>query len=298
MKKGYQEFLESLGGKRVKLNEPMRLHTTFKIGGPADIFYEVKTKEEIVAAVKLARKLKIPYFILGGGSNILVSDKGIRGVVIKIKNEKLGMKNGRVKAEAGMSLPWLVGETAKGGLSGLEFCAGIPGTVGGAIAGNAGIKDKWIGDLVEEVEILQEDGEKEIISKRECQFGYRQSRFLLEKEIVLGVTLKLIQNNPQSVARRIDKYLKIRKNQPKEPSAGSVFKNPDGESAGKLIEQVGLKGYRIGDAQVSPKHANFIVNLGLAKGRDVLELIRLCQKRVEEKFAVRLEKEIKIIGEL
>lgn len=296
--KNYQEIRVKLGQDRVKVEELMSKHTTFKIGGPADLFYEAKTKKELVKAIKLVRELKVPYFILGGGSNVLVSDKGIRGIVIKMKNDKWSMANGKLKVAAAVSLPLLVQETARRGLSGLEFCKGIPGTIGGAIVGNAGTKNEGIGSLVEKVEVLDQDGKIKTISRKDCRFSYRESRFKDGSEIILAVVLKLTRDKPTNIKQKLKKYLQIRASQPQDSSAGSIFRNPSlGLPVGKLIEEVGLKGKKVGQAQISGKHANFIVNLGGAKSTDVLKLISLAKKEVKKKFGINLVEEIKIMGE-
>lgn len=298
-------LIGKLGKDRIVVNEPMASHTTFRIGGPADLFYEAETKEKLIKAVQACRQLGIPYFILGGGSNILVSDKGIRGMAIKIVNSKWQIVNSKIIVEAGMSLPYLVQEAAQKSLSGLEICAGIPGTVGGAIVGNAGTKTEWISQLVEEVEVVDQGGKVTKVFARDCQFGYRKSRFQNSQEIILSVVLGLTKDNSENIERRMTDYLQARASQPKGASAGSVFKNPSVDlPAGQLIEEAGLKGKQIGKAQISEAHANFIVNLSADKAglggatcRDVLELIRLAKQKVAEKFGVKLEEEIKIVGE-
>lgn len=292
----YSEIIKSLGKDRLKLNEPMAKHTTFGIGGPADLFYEARTKEELVKAMRLARKLKIPYFILGAGSNLLVSDKGIRGLVIKVGNGKWEVKGEKIIADAGASLAKLVETAVKHSLSGVEICFGIPGTVGGAVVGNAGTADKWIEDIIEEVEVLDKEGKIHQLSSSECQFGYRTSRFKQTKEIILRVILVLKKDEPEKIKERMKAIVARRRNQPKERSAGSIFKNPVGKSAGWLIEQVGLKGKRVGDAQISPQHANFIVNKGAATADDVVQLIKLIKREVKKKFGIELEEEICLIG--
>lgn len=300
------QVVKKLGSAKVKLNEPMSGQTTFRIGGPADLFYEAKTKEEVIEAIKLCREFQVPYFVLGGGSNILVSDKGIRGLVIRIQNTEYKIQNTQVTVGAGVNLSWLVKEIAKKGLSGLEICVGIPGTVGGAIVGNAGTKSEWISQVVEQVEIVDQEGRIKKLSARDCQFDYRKSRFQNGQEIILSVVLKLTPDNPKNIQKRMRDYFKTRASQPKEPSAGSVFKNPSVDlSAGQLIEEAGLKGRQIGQAQISTQHANFIVNLsadkaglGGASCQDVLELIRLAKQKVAEKFGVKLEEEIKIVGDI
>ena len=296
MAQGNLKIIESLGKNRVKLNEPLAKHTTFGIGGPAALFYEAKTKEELIKAVKLARELKISLFILGSGSNLLVSDKGWRGLVIKVKSQKSKVKSTRIVAEAGVILAKLVHVAADNSLTGLETCAGIPGTVGGAVVGNAGTADQWIGDLVESVEILDQEGQIRRLSQKDCQFGYRSSRFQKTKEIIVKITLKLRKGNPEKIKEKIAVILAKRKSQPKEKSAGSIFKNPSGKKAGWLIEKAGLKGRKKGRAQISPQHANFIVNLGGAKSSDVVQLIKLAKTEVKKRFGIELKEEICLLG--
>ncbi|HUS59865.1 MAG TPA: UDP-N-acetylmuramate dehydrogenase [Nevskiaceae bacterium] len=294
MIKKYTELTKKLPG--VKADVLLAGHTTFKIGGPADLFYEANTTDKIIQAVKLARRLKIPYFILGEGSNLLISDQGFKGLVIKIQTSEFKLRNSNIIADGGVKLKTLVEETAKVGLFGLEFVAGIPGTLGGAVRGNAGAWQQNIGDRVLKVRVLTEKGEIKWLNQKNCQFKYRQSRFKKTSEIILEVELQLGKGVRKEISKKIKKILKKREIQPKELSAGCIFINPKPLSAGKLIEGCGLKGRRIGDAQISPQHANFIVNLGQARAKDVLQLIKLAKTKVQKKFGVRLEKEIYLLG--
>jgi UDP-N-acetylmuramate dehydrogenase len=262
----------------------------------------------------------LPFFILGGGSNVLFSDNGFNGLVIKLQNTQYEIRNTKIVAEAGVPLQKLVLESVKKGLSGLENLAGIPGTLGGAIWGNAGAFGREIGDLVEEVKILQiANGKLQIVNlkKEDCKFGYRESIFKKKNWIILEATLKLKKGKKKEIEEKIKKILRLRKEkQPLEfPSAGSVFKNvpikkvpkkirekfkekiKDGFlPAGVLIDAVGLKGFQIGGAKISEKHANFIVNVGEAKASDVKELIEKIKKGVKKKFKIQLEEEIKLVG--
>lgn len=283
-------------GDKAKFDEPLAKHTTFKIGGPADLFYEAKTEKELVKAVSSARELKVPYFIFGGGSNLLVRDKGFRGLVIRIQETRYTIQETRIVAWAGTPLAKLVEAAAEDSLSGLEFCVGIPGTIGGAVVGNAGVKEKAIGDLVEKVRFLDERGEEIDVSQEQCQFQYRASRFQKEQKVILKVVLKLTKKSEPAIREEMVRFLEDRKDQPREPSAGSIFKNPLRQSAGKLIEEVGLKGKIIGRAQISDKHANYIINLGGASCQDVLKLILLAKKKVKEKFGIELREEIRVVG--
>jgi len=283
-------------GDKAKSDEPLAKYTTFKIGGPADLSYEAKTEEELVKTVNLSRQLSVPFLILGGGSNVLISDEGFSGLVIKNNYTLYAIRYTLIKAGAGTPLAKLVGAAAENSLSGLEFAVGIPGTIGGAIVGNAGIKDKAIGDLIEEVKVLNEAGEVEFLNQADCQFQYRASRFQKESKVILEVILKLTKKSEPAIREEMAHCLEARKDQPKEPSAGSIFKNPPGKSAGELIDQVGLKGETRGQAQIAMKHANWIVNLGGASCRDVLKLISLAKKKVKEKFGLELREEIQVVG--
>ena len=283
--------------KGLKKNESLAKHTTLGIGGPADWFCEIKTIPQLIKVVKFCRRQNIPLLILGDGSNLLVSDKGIRGMVMKVQSAKRKAQSEKIIAEAGTPLKKLVQLALENSLSGLEFAVGIPGTIGGAVVGNAGTADKWIGDMIEEVEVLDQNGEIKKLSGADCQFGYRGSRFQKTKEIVLRVVLKLKKDSQEKIKQRMAEIIAKRTNQPKEKSAGSIFKNPKEKPAGWLIEKCGLKGKRISDAQISPKHANFIVNLGQANCEDVLKLISLVKGKVKRKFGIILDEEIKIVGE-
>lgn len=272
-------------------------YTTFKIGGPAKYFFVAENKEEVVRAVNTAQTAREPYFILGGGSNLLVNDKGFNGMVIKIQNTKCQIIDTHCHTDAGVLLSHLVGATAENGLTGLEFAAGIPGTVGGAIFGNAGIKDRGVGNVVESVTLLFLDGEIKTVNKDWMEFAYRESKLkkisLSARPIILSVIFKLEKGEPEKIKAEIQERLQRRKEKlPIEPSAGCIFKNLSNQSAGAIIEQAGLKGRRIGDAQISEKHANFIINLGKAKADDVLQLIELIKQTIK----ISVEEEIQFLG--
>jgi len=281
----------------MKKNQLLAPYTTFKIGGLADWFCETRNEEEVLEAIKFAKEKELPFFILGNGSNLLVSDDGFRGVVIKMENEEVQINNGKILAEAGISLNKLVNIAQENSLSGIEFMVGIPGTLGGVVLGNAGAWQQNIGDKVERVKILDENNQFKWLNHEECQFGYRQSRFKKNQEIILTVELKLRKSHQLEIKNLMNENLQKREGQPKEPSAGSIFVNPKPQSAGDLIEKCGLKGKQIGQAQISEKHTNFIVNLGGAKAQDVLKLIALVQKEVRKKFGIDLETEIVFLGE-
>lgn len=293
--------------------------TTFQIGGPADYFYEAKNSEELTEAVREVKNNNWPIFILGGGSNILVSEEGFRGAVVKMQNSKLKIQNeNTIFCEAGVLLSKLVAESIKIGMTGLEWAIGIPGTVGGAIVGNSGAYSQSISEKVKEVKVLDLINLTEkIYASTDCQFQYRESIFKKNKEIVLSAILELPKNDGQNSLELIKKYLEQRKGKiPPYSSAGSVFKNIEIKNispevlknipveivkaeklaAGYLIEQCGLKGQKIGGAEISEQHANFIINTGKAKAKDIQQLMQLCQKSVQEKFGIDLEPEIRLIG--
>lgn len=263
-------------------NVPLKNYTTFKIGGRAKYFFEAKNSKDIIKAVKEAKRRKIPIFVLGGGSKILINDKGFKGLVFKI---------------AGVSLSRLVADSLKNGLTGLEWAIGIPGTIAGAVHGNTGAFGHSISEVVKSVTVLDVNNLKiKKYSNKQCQFGYRESVFSAKggpKLIILSVELKLKKGNPQKSLAIIKKYLAQRQERiPVLPSAGCIFKNPKPLSAGNLIEQCGLKGKIIGGAQISEKHANIIVNFKNAKSKDISALINLAKKQVQKKFGIALEEEI------
>jgi len=284
----------------IKKNVLLRDYTAFKIGGSAKYFFTANNKEDLIKAILLAKKLKLPFFIFGGGSNLLVSDEGFEGLTIKVQSSDFEVRSCEIFTEAGVILNQLVIIALKNNLTGLEWAAGIPGTVGGAIFGNAGAFGKSIGDLIEEVEVLDSESEKiKILGNKDCKFSYRNSLFKKNKNlIILSAIFQLKKEKKSEIERKIKEYLDYRREtQPLNfPSAGSVFKNPLGFSAGDLIEKSGLKGKKIGDVKISEKHANFILNLEKGRARDVIELIKLIKKEVKNKFGIALEEEIQYLG--
>lgn len=282
----------------------LKNYTTFKIGGPAKYFFVAKNKEDLISAIKVAKKFNLPFFILGGGSNVLVADGGYDGVVIKMENGKLKIKNYNKKFKiicgAGYLLRNLVSKSLEFGATGLEWAAGIPGTVGGAIYGNAGAFGSSMADLVKSVEVF-DITESRIINYElgDCKFGYRDSIFKRKKNLViLSVEFQLKKGNKKEIRNKMKECLDYRKkNHPLEfSSAGSIFKNPPKCSAAELIEKCGLKGKRIGNVKISEKHANFIINLGNGRAKDVRKLINLAKKRVKNKFGIKLKEEIQYLG--
>lgn len=307
MKGKYEKLIENLGEGRVKKNVPLAGYTTFKTGGPADLFYEAKSSGDLIKAVGSAHKLGIPIFILGGGSNVLVGDKGFKGLVVRVKNSKVKMQKcnskSKIFAEAGVPLSRLVQLAKEKSLTGLEFAAGVPGTLGGAVYGNAGEPEVGLGDRVASVTLMMPDGKVKVVDRRWMEFGYRKSRLgkysPARRPIILSVVLQLEDGERSRIEHSVQERWKRRRQAfPVEPSAGCIFKNPKSYPAGFLIDRCGLKGRRIGKAQISKKHANFIVNLGEASAADVLGLIRLCKDKVREKFGLELEEEICRVGEL
>jgi UDP-N-acetylmuramate dehydrogenase len=282
---------------KIKLNEPLKDKTTFKIGGAARFFSEPKDISDLKSLIILAKKHKIPIFILGAGSNILVSDKGVNGLVIKLNPpyfKKISFQNSICKAGGAVLLRQLIEKTKEKALSGIEFLAGVPGTVGGALVMNAGGWGKNIRDLVENVTIMDYNGNIKTLKKEEIQFGYRVSG--LSKYIVLSAAFRLFKKTRKEIQDNINLYLKYRRDTQdlSKPSAGCIFKNPAVASAGRLIDLCGLKGKRLDGAGISSKHANFIVNLDNAKASCVLKLMSLIKKKIKDRFNIKLEPEIKI----
>lgn len=284
----------------IKINEPMKNHTSFKVGGTADEFCEAKSVEDITALIDYAKQKGVPYTVIGNGSNLLVGDKGIRGLVIKISHgfEKVEIKGNRISAQSGISLAHLAAEAYRASLTGLEFASGIPGTLGGAIYMNAGAYGGEMKNVVKAVTAL-EDGKIVTYGAEELDFGYRKSRFSHGNAVILSAEAELENGSAEKIKELTEDYRARRcSKQPLNmPSAGSTFKRPEGYFAGKLIEDAGLKGFSIGGAQVSEKHSGFVVNTGGAAARDILALIEHIQKTVMDKFGVKLETEVKMLGD-
>lgn len=292
--------LQKLVGNRARVDEPLSKHASLRIGGPASYFLELRNIEELTNVVEFSQKENLDSFVLGEGTNVLFSDDGFGGLVVQLKGEfeKFSIEGNQVTAGAGVKLATLVEKLAKRGLAGLEFASGIPGSLGGAIVINAGTKMGSIGDVTREIKIFS-DGRVKILNRKEINFSYRHCE-LPDKAIVLEVKLGLKNGKKNDIINRIKESLKQRKkNQPVSTlNAGCVFRNPEACEAGKLIETAGLKGARFGDAEVSKKHANFIINCGRAKAKDVCNLIEKIRKTVKEKFDINLELELKIVGEM
>lgn len=301
MKTEYLKIIAALGKERVLLNESLAAHCTFRIGGPADLFYEAKKETELLTAVKLCRQWQVPYFILGGGSKILAGDRGFRGMVILNRSCEWEFENQTeevlVRVGSGMMTSELLKRLVEESLTGLEFMAGIPGTVGGAVRGNAGAWQKSISDKVTRVKILNEKNEVLWVDKKDCSFDYRESRFKHSSEVILMVELALNKGNEKEIKKQIEEILLKRSQQPQGPSVGSIFVNPKPLAAGSLIEAAGFKGYRVGDAVVSEDHANFILNLNQASAKDVVTLIEEIKAKIKEQQAIDLKEEVVRIGE-
>jgi UDP-N-acetylmuramate dehydrogenase len=291
-----EEIRKSYRGQ-IALNAPMSKYTSFCIGGPADYFFEPSDKNDAVIIIKYLQSQNYPFTILGKGTNVLVNDDGIHGAVINLEHglNNLYVENGSVIADAGAHLTKLVDFCIQNGFSGVEMLAGIPGTVGGAIVMNAGAFGSEISTYLIEIETLR-DGKIVMVQKENADFTYRRSDFA--RDIVLGASFRFPSGEKaELMEKRRELLLKRNQTQPLNfPNAGCMFKNPEGDRAARLIDQSGLKGLRRGNAQISEKHANFIVNTGGAKAQDVLELIKLARKTVIEKFDIKLELEVKLLG--
>lgn len=295
------KFCNCLGSDNVKQQEPMSRHTTFRIGGPADFYLCPHSTKEVQEVVEICKEEKLPYFVLGNGSNLLVSDKGYRGVVIQLwKNfSDITVKDCCIQAKAGALLSKVAAEALEAGLTGMEFASGIPGTIGGAAFMNAGAYGGEMKDIVKSVKVLDTQGEIRVLSKEELKMGYRTSIVKEKGYTVLSVELELTKGNQEEIRNTMEDLKERRTSkQPLEmPSAGSTFKRPEGYFAGKLIMDSGLRGFSVGGAQVSEKHCGFVVNKGGATAMDVLTLIREVQRKVKEQFGVNLETEVQFLGE-
>lgn len=295
----YQELLELNIGTILK-NEPLYKHTTYHVGGPARLFVKVDNVDGLILVIKYCRKHRIPLFVIGRGSNLLFSDKSFEGIIISLeKLNSYSINGNKVVAQSGVSMIKLAYDCAKVGLSGFEFMGGIPGNIGGGIFMNAGAYQSCLSEVVESVTILNEQLKVVTLSKEEMEFAYRHSIIQDNpKWIVLEVSFVLENGTVEEINEKLDKRKERRMaSQPwNKPSAGSVFRNPEEGPAWKFIDEVGLRGYEIGGAQVSPKHSNFIVNNGYASAQDIYDLIFYVQKEVEDKFKVKLKPEVRFIN--
>ena len=306
---------------KFKKNVLLKNHTTFRIGGPAKYFFEAKTTPALIEALKIAKKNKMPFFVLGEGSNLLVSDKGFPGLVAKLNAKRLKLNSNTLYAEAGVSFATLVRETGKRGLKGLEWAGGLPGTLGGAVFGNAGAFGGETKDTIIWVEALDKNLRIRKFTKKQCRFSYRSSVFKKKGWIVLAAEMRLKKGDKKSIQATAQAHIKQRKDRgPLEyPNAGSIFKNCDVKEVPKKVVKMfkevikldpfpviptaaiiakvpGLTGTKVDGAQVSTKHPNFIINLGGAKAKDVIKLIKLVKLRVKKRFGVDIQEEIRYIG--
>jgi len=303
-----ESLIEELGTTaEVRRDEPLARHTTFGIGGPADVYAAASTADELRQMTTICHRHETPFFILGAGSNILVGDGGIRGVVIENRARKVEgpqeRQNGSAlfRAESGASLASLARDLARRGLAGLEWAGGIPGTVGGAVVYNAGAYDGCLADVLIRVGMADKEGHEYALDVRELGLGYRESGFtrrLFTDQVILWAELRLLPAGTEELQKRMEELDRLRQEtQPRGRSAGSIFKNVREYPAWWLIDQVGLRGHRIGDAEFSAEHPNFILNVGQARAADVKALMELAQERVWAEFSLRLVPEVAFVGE-
>ena len=299
MQEIYKKLLEEgINKENILLDEPMNKHTSFKTGGIADIFVKVYSVEEIKSILKVSKENNIPLFVFGNGTNLLVKDEGFRGIILQIKLEDIQINDTLVTVQSGVKNAILAKKLLDNSLTGFEFAAGIPGTMGGAIKMNAGAHGGEMKDIVEEVTYIDYDGNIHTITKSECEFSYRHSEFFNEKAIILSAKLKLEKGNKEEISEKMAELAKQRKEkQPLEyPNAGSTFKRGENYITAKLIDECGLKGYTIGGAGVSEKHAGFIINKNNATSKDILDLIEYVKTKVKEKTGEDIKFEIEVIG--
>ena len=305
-----ERVASSLAGPRLKRHEPLGPYTTFKIGGPADLFFEADTGDALAAAILTARQAEVPYFVLGLGANVLIADKGVRGLVIRnVASHFTFYEDGRLWVESGAVMQKLIPEAVRRGWSGLEHYVGIPSTVGGAIWQNLHFlspapereRTMFISEVFQSAELLTEESERRTVDAAYMQFGYDDTILHHRKDVVLSASFQLERRDPAVMHRILQENLSWRGARHPwldwHPSAGSIFKKLEGVGAGRLVDQCGLKGHRIGDAQISHIHANIMVNLGHATAADVIALIRHAQTTVRERLGHELEPEIGFIGE-
>ncbi len=299
--KFYDKLTDYIEETRIYKEEPMKKHTTFRVGGNADYFVVPKTEEEVKNVVSLCKSEEMPYFILGNGSNLLVGDKGYRGVIIQICKEmnQIEVQGTSLLVQAGALLSKVGSAALKAGLTGFEFASGIPGTMGGAVFMNAGAYGGEMKDILAEVTVLDERGEVRVLKKEELGLGYRTSAVAKKGYVVLSARVELQSGDKKKIEARMQE-LKVQRTtkQPLEyPSAGSTFKRPEGYFAGKLISDSGLRGFQVGGAQVSEKHCGFVINKENATASDIVELMNQVIEKVQNEFGVTLEPEVRKLGE-
>lgn len=300
MQNRYELLCGCAGEENVRQQEPMALHTTFRIGGPADLFVTPASIQAVAESIKICRETQTPYAVIGNGSNLLVSDAGYRGVIIQIARNlnQVSVNGEEIWAQAGAMLSVIAKTALAGSLAGFEFASGIPGTLGGAVVMNAGAYGGEMKDVLTEVTVLTREGEIRVIPAVDMELGYRTSLAAKKGWIILEAVLKLQKGEAETIRSRMDelKVQRITKQPLDLPSAGSTFKRPEGYFAGKLIMDAGLRGFTVGGAQVSEKHCGFVVNKGGATAEDVWNLICAVQKKVQEDTGVKLEPEVKFLG--
>ncbi|MGB5823736.1 MAG: UDP-N-acetylmuramate dehydrogenase [Proteocatella sp.] len=301
MKLVIDELKKVVNDNQICENELMKNHTTFRIGGCADIMIFPNTEKEIIEIIELAKKHEIQYTVVGNGSNILVTDKGIRGIVIKIADNfsKSEIKDNIAYAESGIRLTALSRKIMESELSGFEFASGIPGTVGGGVFMNAGAYDSEMKNIVKKVRVIDKSGKIKEIARDDMEFGYRKSIFMKKDYIILSVWFELEPGKKEEIKSKTDDFTNRRttKQPISEYSAGSTFKRPEGNFAGRLIEESGLRGYSTGDAKVSEKHCGFVINKGNSTYKEMIDFIEEVKSKVYQNTGIKLEEEIKIIGE-
>ena len=297
----YDKLNNVIAKDSILTDEPMSRHTTFRVGGPADFFVTPKAKEEVRDVICICKEAGMPYYIIGNGSNLLVSDAGYRGVIVQIYKEmnEVKVEGDLVKAQAGALLSGIAAKALGAELSGFEFASGIPGTIGGACVMNAGAYGGEMKDVLESVTVLTGEGKIIELGRNELELGYRTSVIAKKGYIVLGAVLKLERGDGEKIKTYMDelKEKRVTKQPLEYPSAGSTFKRPEGYFAGKLIEDAGLRGFQVGGAQVSEKHCGFVINRDHATAADIMELMRQVQIRVKENSGVDLEPEVKRLGD-
>lgn len=287
--------------ERILFHQPMKEYTTFRVGGEAECLVLIQQEEELAKLIPYLNQIEQDYFILGNGSNLLVGDKGYRGIILKFDGpmEQIAIEGTHITAKAGALLSKVAVAAKDNSLTGLEFAAGIPGSIGGGVVMNAGAYDGEMKQVVESVTVMDGDGQISVLDNDTMEFGYRTSIIKSRPYIVLEVALKLTEGNREQIGARMEELTNLRRSkQPLEyPSAGSTFKRPEGYYAGKLIMDAGLRGYRIGGAQVADKHCGFVINAGGATAADIREVIEEVQERVRERFHVFLEPEVVFLGD-
>ena len=296
----YQKLTGILSEEKIRRDEPMKTHTTFRVGGPADYFVMPETAEEVQRVTELCRTEEVPCYVIGNGSNLLVSDDGYRGVILQIYRSMSGIsvQGNIIRAQAGALLSAIAAKACENSLTGFEFAAGIPGTIGGASVMNAGAYGGEMKDVLKSVTVLDSAGQIRRIDRENLEMSYRTSIISREGYITLEVEIELSAGNPEEIKARMDdlRTRRVTKQPLEYPSAGSTFKRPEGYFAGKLIQDAGLAGFQVGGAKVSEKHCGFVINTGNATAADIHSLMRQVSAQVEEKFGVALEPEVKRLG--